>query len=160
MREGKVNVALLVQVSKQILAGLEFEELSRYALCLVVHSAHPLARSRKVSLEQVAQKRLVTYCVAHYPEYHIWLARLFPKVKRGPQIAEEHEGPTSLIAAVDAGRGVALVRCPDPPPQSLDFPDPRFCQSTVSKSAQVHKTIDNSGGRDRDRTCKDCSIGS
>ena len=30
-------------------------------------------------------------------------------VKRHPRIAEEHDGVTSLIAAVEAGRGIALV---------------------------------------------------
>lgn len=110
LRDGKIQVALLVQVSKQSLTGLRFEELSRYGVCLAVHPAHPLARARKVSVERIAQERLVAYCVADYPEYHVWLAGLFAASKRPPQIAEEHEGATSLIAAVEAGRGVALVQ--------------------------------------------------
>lgn len=32
------------------------------------------------------------------------------KVNRPPQIAEEHDSSTSLIAAVEAGRGIALVQ--------------------------------------------------
>ena len=110
LRDDKIHVALLVEVSKQVLAGLNFEELCRYAVCLAVHPAHPLARARKVSVEQVAKERLVAYCLADYPEYHAWLAELFSALKRPPQIAEEHEGATSLIAAVEAGRGVALVQ--------------------------------------------------
>jgi DNA-binding transcriptional LysR family regulator len=69
-----------------------------------------LARAKTVKIEQVANERLVTYCLADYPEYHAWLAELFSVLKRPPQIAEEHEGSTSLIAAVEAGRGIALVQ--------------------------------------------------
>lgn len=87
-----------------------FEELTRYAVCIAAHPSHPLARSKKVSIEQVAKERLVAYCLAAYPEYHAWLADLFATVKLPVQIAEEHEGSTSLIAAVEAGRGVALVQ--------------------------------------------------
>jgi DNA-binding transcriptional LysR family regulator len=110
LRDDKIHVALLVELSKRVLAGLHFEELCRYAVCLAVHPAHPLARVKKVSVEQVAKERLVAYCLADYPEYHAWLAELFSAFKRPPQIAEEHEGATSLIAAVEAGRGVALVQ--------------------------------------------------
>jgi DNA-binding transcriptional LysR family regulator len=34
---------------------------------------------------------------------------LFQTVGRKPQIVQEHDGVTSLIAAVESGRGVALV---------------------------------------------------
>ena len=110
LRDGKIHVAWLVKLSKQVLTGLMFEELARYAVCLAAHPSHPLARTRKVSVEQVAKERLVAYCLADYPEYHAWLADLFATVKRPVLIAEEHEGSTSLIAAVEAGRGIALVQ--------------------------------------------------
>jgi DNA-binding transcriptional LysR family regulator len=74
-----------------------------------MHPAHPLARARKVRLEQVANERLIAYTLADYPEYHVWLADLFAPLKRPPNIAEEHDSSTSLIASVEAGRGVALV---------------------------------------------------
>jgi DNA-binding transcriptional LysR family regulator len=48
---------------------------------------------------------LIAYSRACYPEYHDQLVALLGK----PQIAEEHDSATSLIAAVEAGRGVAIV---------------------------------------------------
>src|SRR6266478_5597278 len=59
LREGKLHVALMIQLSTQVLGGLIFEELRRYAVCVAVHPAHPLARARKVGLEQVASERLI-----------------------------------------------------------------------------------------------------
>jgi DNA-binding transcriptional LysR family regulator len=110
LRDGKLHVALLIQLSARVLAGLVFEELHRYAVCVAVHPAHPLARARKVELAQVANERLIAYTLADYPEYHAWLADLFAPLKRPPKIAEEHDSATSLIASVEAGRGVALVQ--------------------------------------------------
>ena len=109
LRDGKLHVALLVQVSAKVMAGLVFEELQRDAVCVAVHPAHPLARTRKVSLEKVAAERLISYTLADYPECHAWIAELFAPLQRPPQIVEEHDSATSLIAAVEAGRGIALV---------------------------------------------------
>lgn len=110
LRDGNLDVALMIQASARVMAGLVFEELSRYAVCVAAYPAHSLARARKVGLEQVAAERLIAYTLAEYPEYHAWLADLFAQIKRAPQIAEEHDSSTSLIASVEAGRGIALVQ--------------------------------------------------
>lgn len=110
LRDEKVDVALMIQSSARVMHKLVFEELRRYAVCVAAHPAHPLARARKVGLEQVAAERLITYTLADYPEYHAWLADLFAQAKRAPQIGEEHDSSTSLIASVEAGRGIALVQ--------------------------------------------------
>jgi len=109
LRDGKLQIALLIQLSAAALGGLGFEELGRYAVCVAAHPAHPLARARKVGLAEVARERLIAYTNADYPEYHSWLSELFSSLKRQPQIAEEHDSSTSLIASVEAGHGVALV---------------------------------------------------
>ena len=54
------------------------------------------------------KERLVGYTRSDYPEYHEWLAELFAPFGKHPP-AEEHDSATSLIAAVESGRGVALV---------------------------------------------------
>src|SRR5438105_2740317 len=53
LRDGRLNVALLIQLSAEVLTGLVFEERHRFAGCVAVHPSHPLARARKVWLEQV-----------------------------------------------------------------------------------------------------------
>ena len=109
LREGKLHVALLVQVTPKVMADFDFEELQRHAVCVAMHPTHPLGRARKISLEQIARERLIAFTLADYPEYHAWIADLFAAMKRPPQIVEEHDSVTSLIAAVESGRGVALV---------------------------------------------------
>jgi DNA-binding transcriptional LysR family regulator len=110
LRDGELDLALLVQVSAKVMNGLVFEELRRYAVCVAVPLAHPLARARKVGVKKLVDERLIAFTLADYPEHHMWLADLFAPFKHLPQIAEEHDSATSLIAAVEAGRGVALVQ--------------------------------------------------
>lgn len=109
LHQGKLDVALMIHPGRKNLRGLAFEELYTYPLCLAVHPAHPLARKRKVGLADLLKERLIAYSKTDYPEYHERLAALFEPLGRVPQLAEEHDSSTSLIAAVEAGRGVALV---------------------------------------------------
>ena len=107
--ERKLQLALTVKPPAKLLRGLCFEELARYALRVAVAPKHPLAKARLVHLEQIAREPLIAYSRKEYPEYHVMLDRLFAQVSRKPRIVGEHDGVTSLIAAVESGRGLALV---------------------------------------------------
>jgi DNA-binding transcriptional LysR family regulator len=107
--DGTLQVALLESLSIKVTAGLGFDELQRYPFCLAVHPAHPLARRRKVGLEQIAQERLLAVSLSEYPDYQAIINRVFAPLKRLPEIAEEFDSATSLVAALEGGRGVALV---------------------------------------------------
>src|SRR5260221_212014 len=76
LRDGKLDVALLIEVPPKVVTGIVFKELCRYGVWLATHPAHPLARARKVTLEQVANEPLIAYTRADYPEYHGWLSDL------------------------------------------------------------------------------------
>lgn len=110
LRDGDLHVGLLIRPSAKALVGLRFEELRRYAVCVALHPAHPLARLRRVALKDLVQERLIGYARDEYPEYHDWVAGLFAGTSDPPRISEEHDSATSLIAAVEAGRGIALVQ--------------------------------------------------
>ena len=107
--EKKLQVALTVRPPAKLLRGLFFEELARYEMRVAVAPNHPLAKSKSVSLEQIAGEPLIAYSRKDYPEYHAMLEKLFASVGRRPRIAGEHDSVTSLIAAVESGRGFALV---------------------------------------------------
>jgi DNA-binding transcriptional LysR family regulator len=75
---------------------------------------------------------------------------LFAPLKRPPNIAEEHDSATSLIASVEAGRGVALVQqsfdcltgprlkvrplSPAPPPLVVGVAYPKETNSPAAES--------------------------
>jgi LysR family transcriptional regulator, benzoate and cis,cis-muconate-responsive activator of ben and cat genes len=107
--EKKLQVALTVRPPAKLLRGLNFEELARYAACVAVAPKHPLAKSKSISLEQISREPLIAYSRKDYPEYHEMLEKLFAPVGRMPRIVGEHDGVSSIVAAVEAGRGFALV---------------------------------------------------
>jgi LysR family transcriptional regulator, benzoate and cis,cis-muconate-responsive activator of ben and cat genes len=109
LREGTLHLALMVQPRSDRLRSLRFHELARYPICVAVAPTHRLARGRSLTLAKIATDPLIAYTRAGYPEYHATLDEIFASIGRTPNVVEEHESFTSLIAAVEAGRGIALV---------------------------------------------------
>lgn len=113
LRKGTLPVAFLVRPTRAMLRGLRFEPLAQDVLRLAVPPGHRFARLRSVPLARLAAEPLVVYSRQEYPEYHAYLADLFAAAKIRPPIAEEHEDGLGMVAAVEAGCGLALA------PQSL-----------------------------------------
>ena len=88
---------------------MRFEGLTRDPLRLALAPKHPLARKRVVTLAEAVREPFIAYSRKDYPEYHEILASVFAATKVAPRIAEEQDGVSSLIAAVEAGGGVALM---------------------------------------------------
>ena len=109
LREGRLQIAILAQSHPTRMRGLRSEELARVAMCLAVAPKHPIARRRSVTLSELSHLPLVAFSRADYPDYHDLLNALFTSAKIKPRIAEEHDSVASLIAAIEAGSGVALV---------------------------------------------------
>ena len=109
LRERTLDAALLVSISPKEFEGLVVEEIGRYPLRVACHKKHRFARLREVRLEEVAGEPIVTFSREEYPEAHAGLAKIFSPYARPVRIVEEYESAISLIAAVEARRGVALV---------------------------------------------------
>jgi DNA-binding transcriptional LysR family regulator len=109
LHDNGLQVALMVEPAGKELRGLRFHELARYPMCVALAPGHRFARNRSLSLAKIATESLIVYSRADYPEYHAALAEIFAPVGRIPTIVEEHDSVTSLIAAVESGRGIALV---------------------------------------------------
>jgi LysR family transcriptional regulator, benzoate and cis,cis-muconate-responsive activator of ben and cat genes len=88
---------------------LEVKELERYETCVAVGATHPLAKSKFVSLKQVASEPVAALTRKDYPHYHKHLEKLFATIGRKPRISSEHDSGTSLMSAVAAGHEVALL---------------------------------------------------
>lgn len=105
----KIDLALSVRPGRAAMRGLIFEKLVGYPIRCAVSVAHPLARKRSVSVAQVVKERLLSYSREDYPEYYEWMGELLKPRTLDPCRVEEYDSATGLIAAVEAGRGVAFV---------------------------------------------------
>ena len=109
LRAGRLQLALLVRPVAALLHDLCFTALTRDRLCLAVAPQHPLARRRTVPLTTVVGEPFLVYSRKEYPEYHKLFNTFFSASATKPRIVEEHDGVSSLISALEAGNGVALV---------------------------------------------------
>jgi LysR family transcriptional regulator, benzoate and cis,cis-muconate-responsive activator of ben and cat genes len=109
LREGKFQIAFLVRPTRPMLRGLRFTELARDSMRLVVPFGHPFAGLKSVPLAEAAKEPFAVFSRKDYPEYNKYLTALFNAIGTKPRIAEEHDSAASLVAAVEAGCGVALA---------------------------------------------------
>jgi DNA-binding transcriptional LysR family regulator len=109
LRAGRLQLALTVRANPRVMQGFNFLELVRDPLLLAVPPKHRLARTRAVTLSDVAREPFVTYSRKDYPEAYKMVSNLFAKSKTRPRIVEEHDSVSSLIAAIESGAGVSIV---------------------------------------------------
>jgi DNA-binding transcriptional LysR family regulator len=109
LREEKLHVALTVLPEKATARGLQHKELVRHAVCVVVAPKHPLARSKSLAIDRLVEEPLIVFRREEYPGYLDFVEKMFAPVGRTPRVAEEHDGISSVLAAVEAERGIAIV---------------------------------------------------
>ncbi|MEI8293681.1 MAG: LysR substrate-binding domain-containing protein [bacterium] len=109
LRSGSLQIAFMVHSRFAMARGLRLEKLVSLPLRLAVAPRHPLAARKTVKIPEIAQHRLLAFNRSEYPDYHEMLDAWFAKANEKPRIAGEHDSVASLIAAVEAGDGVALV---------------------------------------------------
>lgn len=109
LRNEKLQIAFMVHSRFVVARGLHLEDLVSLPVCLAVAPEHPLALRKTVRIDEVARHPLIAFSRKEYPDYHEVLEAWFSTAKAKPRIAEEHDSVASLIAAVEAGDGVALV---------------------------------------------------
>ncbi len=109
LAEKKLLVALTVPPTGKLARKFSAVELARYAMCVAVAPKHPLAKLKSITLAQVAREPLIGLSRKDYPEAYAKMRKPFAALGLKFNVVEEHEGGTSIIAAVEAGRGIALV---------------------------------------------------
>jgi DNA-binding transcriptional LysR family regulator len=109
LRNGNLELAIMVELSGEQTAGIEFELLRTYPLGVAMPASHPFARLKSISLEKVAAEPLVGLRRKDYSEYYLILDRIFAPIRAKPRIVVECDSASSLITEVEAGRGIALA---------------------------------------------------
>jgi DNA-binding transcriptional LysR family regulator len=109
LRNRTLDVALTVAISPRDFEGLAVEDLGAYPIHVAVSKKHRFARLREVPLADLAREPLVGRSRTEYPEAHAGVLKILAPYTRSPSFVEEYDSFASLIAAVEAGRGVALV---------------------------------------------------
>ncbi len=108
LQSGSVDIALTVGGEPEKSQALCCETLGSYGIRVAAHLRHRFARLKEVPLREVAREPVMALCRNNYPWYSGFVTSLLKEYNDSFSIAEEHNNAQSLIAAVQAGRGVAL----------------------------------------------------
>lgn len=106
LASGKLD---LILAPPSIKPEIRWENLRTYGWHLVMKSNHPLAAEKQISTRSLSGEKLLLYDREHYPEYWERITGFFKEHKLQAKIAGEFDGISSLLAALEAGLGVALL---------------------------------------------------
>lgn len=115
LKTRKLDAALVVEPPLKRGSGLVFEPIKEMPIGIITASDGVLARRRSVTLGEVMRQPIVAFVHGGYPDYHHWLKGLIKHAGCRPRIVAHVDGAASLLAAVEAGQGIAFV----PPAYSL-----------------------------------------
>jgi DNA-binding transcriptional LysR family regulator len=107
LRNGSLQLALMMQPSEELTAGIEFEEIGRYPFFVAMASSHPLTKAKAISIDALVLQPLVVLDRRRNSEFHRILKRVF--TPRKPTIATEVDSVNSLITEIGVGKCVAVV---------------------------------------------------
>ena len=108
LQNATLELAIMVEPTGDQTAGIEFELLRTYPLCVALPASHPFTRLKTITLEMVASEPLVGLRRKDYSEYSHFLDRVFAPISAKPRIAVECDSASSMITEVEAGKGIAL----------------------------------------------------
>lgn len=143
LREKSLDLAILARRDGEW-PGLRWVPLLRSPWRLAVPARHPLAGRRQVPPSALADETLVGFDRRGYPEYWQRVNAWLRKHQLRPRRAGEYDGGDSLLSAVAAGLGVALVtaRVAEEFPRrakylTLAHPPPPLCVAAVFRAAEA-----------------------
>lgn len=109
LRRGEIDVSLMADGLSEDLEGLTIAEICRYPLCVAISKKHRFAQRRYVLIEELAREPIISLSRRGFRWYHSLVEKVLSPYNRDLKIVEEFDDSQSVIAAVEAGRGVAIT---------------------------------------------------
>lgn len=108
LQKGTLDIAVTVPSLKEI-PDILWTTVQKQTWRVAMSRLHPLNGKTTLTPADLNEQRLVVYNQKDYPDYWTYVGTWFRQQKINARIASECDGITSLISAVDAGLGIALV---------------------------------------------------
>jgi DNA-binding transcriptional LysR family regulator len=109
LRAKRLHAALTLRPRPSEMRGLRFEMISRHAVGIICAADSPLAGQSALRPSMAANSDLVVYRAKDFPEYHKWLRGILGVNCDKLSVVHECDDVLGAIAAVESGRGLAIV---------------------------------------------------
>lgn len=108
LQKGTLDVIVTVPPAKEI-PDITWTTVQQQAWRVALPRQHPLVAKPGLVPADLDNQRLVVYSQRDYPDYWGFISGWFKEQGINARVASECDGVTSLISAVEAGLGMALV---------------------------------------------------
>jgi DNA-binding transcriptional LysR family regulator len=109
LEDGKLDLGFVGLHEPLALRGLEFRKIASYKTVAALPKDNPLGRKRAIELKALAPMFFIGMSEASYPGYRAWLTRTCAMADFTPKVLQDVDLERTMIHAVAAGLGVALV---------------------------------------------------
>ena len=109
LKTKKLHAALTLRPRQKEMRELRFETISRHAVGIICPLKSPLAGVDTIRPSIIATQELIVYRAKDFPEYHKWIADILGVSTDTLIVGQECDDVLGVIAAVESGRGVAIV---------------------------------------------------
>src|SRR5215469_16042661 len=109
LKTNKLHAALTLRPREKEMRGLRFETVSRHPVGIICPVKSPFAEADQIRPAIVASQELIVYRAKEFPEYHKWIAGILGISAGSLIVAQECDDVLGVIAAVESGRGLAIV---------------------------------------------------
>jgi DNA-binding transcriptional LysR family regulator len=109
LEDGKLDLGFVGLHEPIALRGLEFRTIASYTTVAALPKDNPLADKRTVELKALAPMFFIGMSEASYPGYREWLTKTCRRAAFTPKVLQDVDLERTMIHAVAAGLGVALV---------------------------------------------------
>lgn len=108
LQKGTLDIIVTVPTIKDI-PDITWTTVQKQAWRVAIPRQHALLAKKTLTPQDLHEQRLVVYSQKEYPDYWAFIGAWFKQQGINARIASECDGVTSLISAVEAGLGIALV---------------------------------------------------
>jgi DNA-binding transcriptional LysR family regulator len=109
LEEGKLDLGFVGLHEPIARRGLEFRTIASYKTVVALPKDNPLTDKTTVELKALAPMFFIGMSEASYPGYREWLTRTCERAGFSPKVLQDVELERTMIHAVAAGLGIALV---------------------------------------------------
>jgi DNA-binding transcriptional LysR family regulator len=109
LEDGKLDLGFVGLHEPIARRGLEFRTIASYKTVAALPKDNPLSGKTTVELKALAPMFLIGMSEASYPGYREWLTKTCARVGFTPKVLQDVDLERTMIRAVAAGLGVALV---------------------------------------------------
>jgi DNA-binding transcriptional LysR family regulator len=109
LKDGRIDCGFVGPQEPVKELGLEFRSIASYETVAALTKNNPLAKKPVIKLKELKPLFFIGMSEASYPGYRRWLKQTCQRVGFSPKVLQDVEIERTLIQAVAAGLGVALL---------------------------------------------------